>query len=72
MFQNFSVNKWIGLCQYPKIARILTDSNVVDRPCPYQGLSTFQEEHHKYFFGREVEIQTLMELVHKQLLVAVI
>jgi hypothetical protein len=29
--------------------------------CPYRGLETFDEEHAEFFFGRERDIQRLLE-----------
>ena len=41
-------------------------------PCPYKGLSAFQEQDTQFFFGRETFNQQLVQAVHKQPLVAVI
>ena len=41
-------------------------------PCPYRGLSAFQETDAKFFFGRETLTEQLIAAVRKQQLVAVI
>ena len=41
-------------------------------PCPYRGLSAFQEEDAKFFFGRETFTKQLVASVSKKQLVAVI
>ena len=40
--------------------------------CPYRGLSAFREEHEKFFFGRQKFVHSLVEVVYRQPLVAVI
>src|SRR5262249_45350124 len=40
--------------------------------CPYRGLSTFGEEHAEYFFGRDAEIQRLIEKLKTLRLLAVL
>ena len=41
-------------------------------PCPYKGLSAFQEEDKEYFFGREKFIEQLLTAVNDKSLVALI
>ncbi|WP_017315129.1 nSTAND1 domain-containing NTPase [Mastigocladopsis repens] len=41
-------------------------------PNPYQGLSAFGEEDAAFFFGREMFVNSLVQAVHKQPLIAVI
>ncbi|OZM75925.1 serine protease [Pseudonocardia sp. MH-G8] len=38
-------------------------------PCPYQGLAPFTEEHAAYFFGRDQEIERLVDTVGREPLV---
>ena len=38
-------------------------------PCPYQGLSAFQEQNAEFFFGRETFTQQLLQAVRRQSLV---
>ena len=39
-------------------------------PCPYQGLAPFTEEHAAYFFGRDEDIERLVDAVHREPVVA--
>ena len=40
--------------------------------CPYRGLETFDEEHAEFFFGRERDIQRLLEMLKTTRFVAVL
>jgi hypothetical protein len=40
-------------------------------PCPYRGLEPFGEEHAEYFFGREDDIDRLVDVIGRRRLVAV-
>jgi energy-coupling factor transporter ATP-binding protein EcfA2 len=40
--------------------------------CPYRGLETFDEEHAEFFFGRERDIQRLLEMLKATRFVAVL
>lgn len=40
--------------------------------CPYRGLEAFDREHHEFFFGREREIQRLVEMLKGSRLLAVL
>jgi len=42
------------------------------RPCPYRGLFAFQEEHEKFFFGREAFTKQLVEAVQQEPLVTIL
>ena len=42
------------------------------QPCHYRGLATFDEEHAEFFFGRERDIQRLLEMLKATRFVAVL
>ena len=50
---------------------LIADENVIP-PNPYQGLSAFGEEDADFFFGQENLVINLVEVTHKQPLVAVV
>ncbi|NES64087.1 MAG: CHAT domain-containing protein [Okeania sp. SIO2D1] len=50
---------------------LITEYDVIP-PNPYQGLSAFQEEDADFFFGQEKFVQKLVEVTHKQPLIAVV
>ncbi|MEG4112470.1 nSTAND1 domain-containing NTPase [Microcoleus sp. Pol12B3] len=50
---------------------LIADENVIP-PNPYQGLSAFGEEDADFFFGQEKFVSNLVEVTHKQHLVAVV
>ncbi|UNU25487.1 ATP-binding protein [Microcoleus vaginatus] len=54
------------------IDNILTPLENVIPPNPYQGLSAFGEEDADFFFGQEKFVSNLVEITHKQPLVAVV
>lgn len=43
-----------------------------DAPCPYRGLEAFDEAHAEYFFGREADIQRLLEQLREGRFLAVL
>jgi actin-related protein len=58
----------VALAEFdPELAPTLAESQ-----CPYQGLSAFQEAKQQYFFGRDFLVQSLLELLSQQRLLAVI
>ncbi|WP_256251929.1 trypsin-like peptidase domain-containing protein [Streptomyces sp. yr375] len=42
------------------------------RRCPYQGLDAFREEDEEYFFGRENDVERLLDAVDRHLVVPVV
>lgn len=40
--------------------------------CPYRGLQTFDEEHAEFFFGRDADVQRLLELLKNERFLAVL
>ncbi|MGD1698842.1 CHAT domain-containing protein [Dapis sp. BLCC M229] len=50
---------------------LITEDDVIP-PNPYQGLSAFQEEDSDFFFGQEKFVNKLVEVTHKQPLIAVV
>lgn len=59
------------ICQNPSV-KPLRWNDLVIPPCPYQGLSAFQEKDAALFFGRENFTNQLVEAVENKKLVAVI
>src|SRR5262245_2149171 len=58
----------VALAEFdPELAPKLAESQ-----CPYQGLSAFQEAKQQYFFGRDFLVQSLLELLSHQRLLAVV
>ncbi|MGR7023061.1 nSTAND1 domain-containing NTPase [Geodermatophilus sp. URMC 62] len=41
-------------------------------PCPYRGLNVFEEEHARFYFGREAQVQRLLERLKQHRFVAVV
>ncbi len=63
------------LCQNPAAAPVTwhtLGANVQNPPCPYRGLSAFQEADAPFFFGREALTERLVEVVHQRPLVPII
>jgi len=59
------------ICQNPAV-KSLRWNDLVIPPCPYQGLSAFQEKDAALFFGRETFTNQLVKVVEEKKLVAVI
>jgi len=57
---------------YSAIDHIPINFEDVIPPNPYQGLSAFREEDAEFFFGQEKFVHNLVEVTHKQPLVAII
>ncbi|NJO65173.1 MAG: CHAT domain-containing protein [Richelia sp. RM2_1_2] len=60
------------ICSYPAADTISWQKLGGIPPCPYQGLSAFQEQDAAVFYGREVFTNQLVEAVKNKKLVAVI
>lgn len=70
--KRFPSATWLpAVCQNPAV-KPLSWNDLVIPPCPYRGLSAFQEEDVDLFFGREAFIDRLVEVVADKKLVAVI
>ncbi|HAT14592.1 MAG TPA: hypothetical protein DCS91_14415 [Microcoleaceae bacterium UBA11344] len=57
---------------YSAIDHIPINFEDVIPPNPYQGLSAFREEDAEFFFGQEKFVHNLVEVTHKQPLVAIV
>ena len=69
--QETPVFKKKNLIDSPIAQGVIADEDVTP-PNPYQGLSAFEEEDADFFFGQEKFVSNLVEVTHKQPLVAVV
>jgi WD40 repeat protein len=60
------INAARGAALRPPVA--VTDG----RECPYRGLEVFEEEHAPYFFGRQAQVQRLLETLRQGRFLAVV
>lgn len=70
--KEFPCASWLPvICQNPAV-QPLSWNDLVIPPCPYRGLSAFQEGDAEFFFGRETFVSHLVKVVATKKLVAVI